>query len=100
MPSRKSCGPAKGDRCDTGTSAEDRLCEFLGVDDFQDVSLNKGVSRLVCSVQAAARSHCGQVQRGSVLQGMVDTHASIELRASALPSWRVMFSKAHEWTAL
>jgi len=43
------------DRYDTGASAEDRLCEFLGVDDFQDVSLNKGVSQRIVLVAAHFR---------------------------------------------
>lgn len=43
------------DRYDAGANAEDRLCEFLGVDDFQDVSLNKGVSQRIVLVAAHFR---------------------------------------------
>jgi hypothetical protein len=43
------------DRYEAGANAEDRLCEFLGVEDFQDVSLNKGVSQRIVLVAAHFR---------------------------------------------
>lgn len=38
-----------------GQSAEDRLCEFFGEDDFQELSLNKGVTQRIILVAARFR---------------------------------------------
>ena len=43
------------DRYEAGTKAEDRLCEFLGVEEFEDLSLNKGVSQRIVLVAAHFR---------------------------------------------
>lgn len=42
-------------RTEPGQSAEDRLCEFFGEDDFQELSLNKGVTQRIILVAARFR---------------------------------------------